>query len=343
MSNTTKKGSFVKKSQIDAFLVKFFDFYRYRDMSEKTNERNWYNLRQFPDFIDGKEINKDTVRAYILYCKDQKSKSTNGLGKKKGLTTASVNSIISSMKQFLKWLWLEEGFLRDDISHCIKSLRLDPFFPDLLTVDEIRAIINCPREYDRWHNYLEREYYDFFIELVACTGMRRTEAISLDVGDLDFEEMVLRVRQAKFNKPRLVPLPVDLGIRLQDWLENKRRAKPEEPLFKSFLKNHARAKASTFIFELKTRARILAIKKRVHLHLLRHCFITELIKAEASALKVARIVGHSSLNTTLRYSHLVVDDLKGTIENHPLNRRELPSSHNWRSKSKIFDTVNVES
>jgi len=321
MSDTEKKVNFVEKSQIEQFLAKFFDFYRYRGMSEKTIERNWYNLRQFPDFIDGKEINKDTVREYILHCGRQKSKSTNGLGKPKGLTIASINSITSSLKQLLKWLWLEENFLKDDISYCIKSLRNEPFFPDLLTVQEIKAIISCPREYDRWHNYLEREYYDFFIELVACTGMRRGEAISIDVGDLNFDEMVIRVRLAKFNKPRLVPLPVDLGIRLQDWVENKRKAKPEEPLFKSFHKDARRAQASTFIFELKTRARILGIKKRVHLHLLRHCFITELIKAEAPALKVARIVGHTSINTTLRYTHLVVDDLKGVIENHPLNVR----------------------
>ena len=145
MSDTEKKVNFVQKSQIDQFLVKFFDFYRYRGMSEKTIERNWYNLRQFPEFIDGKEINKDTVREYILYLGRQKSKSTNGLGKSKGLTIASVNSITSSLKQLLKWLWLEEGFLQDDISHCIKSLRNEPFFPDLLTIQEIKAIINCPK------------------------------------------------------------------------------------------------------------------------------------------------------------------------------------------------------
>lgn len=319
MSDPEKKVNFVQKSQIDQFLAKFFDFYRYRGMSEKTIERLWYNLRQFPEFIDGKEINKDTVRQYILCSGKQKSKSTNGLGNPKGLTIASINSITSSLKQFLKWLWLEESFLRDDISYCIKSQRNEPFFPDLLTIQEIKAIINCPREYDRWHNYLEREYYDFFIELVACTGMRRGEAISINVGDIDFEEMIVKVRLAKFNKPRLVPLPLDLGLRLQDWLENTRKAKPEEPLFRSFHKDARRAQVSTFIHELKTRARILGIKKRVHLHLLRHCFITELIRAEAPALKVARIVGHTSLNTTLRYSHLVVDDLKGVIENHPLN------------------------
>ena len=324
MSNRAKKGSFAEKSQIEAFLVKFFDSYRYRGMSEKTIERNWYNLRQFPAYIDGKEINKDTVRNYISHCKDQNSKSTNGLGQPKGLKTWSVNSVISSTKVFLRWMWLEEGFLEEDISHCIKSMRVPPFFPDLLTVEEIRAIISCPRNYDKWHNYLDRRYYDFFFELVACTGMRRSEAVYLDVGDLDFEDMVIRVRQAKFNKPRLVPLPVDLGARLQDWLE-ERKAKLEDPLFRSFLKNHKRVMAHTFINELKTRAKILGIKKRVHLHLLRHCFITELIKAEAPALKVARIVGHASLNTTLKYTHLVVDDLKGVIEAHPLNKSPLPA------------------
>lgn len=310
---------------MERFLAKFGDFYRYRGLSEKTIQRNWYNLRRFPIFIDGKPINKDTARDYILFCKDQKSKSTNGLGKKKGLTTASVNSIISSTKQFLRWLWLEEGFLPDDISYCIKANRSDPFFPDLLTVDEIRAIINCPRNYDKCHMYLDRAYYDFFIELVACTGLRRSEAVAIDVGDVDFGDMVIRIRHAKFNKPRLVPLPTDLGLRLEEWL-SIRKAKPEDPLFKSFFKDSKRIAAHSFINELKTRAKILGIKKRVHLHLLRHCFITELIRAEAPALKVARIVGHSSLNTTLKYTHLVVDDLKGVMENHPLNVAKKPES-----------------
>lgn len=319
MSDDAKSNNFVEKDQIEAFLHKFFDFYRYRGLSEKTIQRLWYNLRQFPAFIDGKEINKDSIRSYVLYLKNQDSKSTNGLGKPKGLTTASVNSAISSVKQFVRWLWLEEGFLKDDVSGCIKALKLDPFFPNLLTVDEIRAIINCPRDYDRWHNYLDRRFYDFFLELVAATGLRRFEAVSLNVGDLDFDEMVMYVRQAKFNNPRLVPIPVDLGLRLQEWLEI-RKAQPEEPLFKSFHKDGKRVEAHTFINELKTRAKILGINKRVHLHLLRHCFITELIKAEAPALKVARIVGHASLNSTLKYTHLVVDDLKGVMESHPLNK-----------------------
>src|SRR3989344_5812913 len=197
MSYYKKRGRIAKKSQMERFLAKFADFYRYRGLSELTIKRNWYNLRQFPAFLDGKEINKDSIRSYILYCKNQDSKSTNGLGKPKGLSTASVNSAISSVKQFVRWLWLEEGFLNDDVSGCIKALKLDPFFPNLLTIDEIRAIINCPRDYDRWHNYLDRRYYDFFFELVACTGMRRSEAVYLNAGDLDFDQMVIHVREAK--------------------------------------------------------------------------------------------------------------------------------------------------
>lgn len=335
MSYNKKREKIAKKVQMERFLGKFADFYRYRGLSELTIERNWYNLRQFPEFIDGKPINKDTVRDYVVYCKNKKSKSTNGLGQKKGLKTWSVNSIISSTKVFLRWLWLEEGYLEDDISYCIKSMRAEPFFPDLLTIDEIRALINCPRATDKYHFYLDRRVYDFFFELVACTGMRRGEACYLNCGDLDFDEMVIKARKTKFSKPRLVPLPVNLGMRLQDWIY-ERDASPEEPLFKSFHKDGRRVEAHTFINELKRRAKILGIKKRVHLHLLRHCFITELIKAEAPALKVARIVGHASLNTTLKYTHLVVDDLKDVISVHPLN-----SNHKELSKVDAHQKLSV--
>lgn len=327
MSFNQKSGKIIKKDKILKLLDKFYNFYRYRGMSDKTIERLWHNLRHFTNFIDGKPITKDTLRDFVVWFAQRRSKSTNGLGNSKCLKVASVNSAISSLKQFVRWLWLEEGFLNDDLSGCIKALKEEPFFPNLLTIEEIRSIINCPRDYDKWHNYLDREYYDFFLELVACTGLRRSEAIGIDVKDLDFDEMVIYIRDAKFNKPRLVPMPVDLGVRLKEWID-RRKTKEDDPLFKSFLKKYKRIKAHTFIHELKTRAKILGINKRVHLHLLRHCFITELIKAEAPALKVARIVGHASLNSTLKYTHLVVDDLKQTIESHPLNNVQYRNKQN---------------
>jgi integrase len=186
-------------------------------------------------------------------------------------------------------------------------------------VEEIRAIINCPRKLDKYHSWVDKKPYNFFFELLACTGLRKFEAMGLKVQDLDFVERIIRVNTAKGNKARLVPLPRDLGRRLYFWFQ-ERRAKPDEYIFQSTIKKGRMVGYHTLVDELKKRARILGINKRVHLHLLRHSFITELIKADAPAMKVARIVGHSSLNTTMRYTHLVVEDLKDTIETHPLNK-----------------------
>ena len=72
------------------------------------------------------------------------------------------------------------------------------------------------------------------------------------------------------------------------------------------------------------------------MHLLRHSFITEMIKADAPAMKVARIVGHTDLQTTLRYTHLVVDDLKDTIEQHPLNKQSEDERKEFRSTNPLI-------
>jgi integrase/recombinase XerD len=164
-------------------------------------------------------------------------------------------------------------------------------------------------------------------------GLRKFEALGLKIGDFDFEEGILRITYAKGNKSRLVPIPEALGSRLKAWFTD-RRANPTDWLFQS--RNGTPMGYSTLVGELKKRANLLGIKKRVHMHLFRHCFITELIKAEAPALKVARIVGHSSLNSTMRYTHLVVEDLKGTIEQHPLNRKkeesQITPSYSYKEK-----------
>ena len=76
----------------------------------------------------------------------------------------------------------------------------------------------------------------------------------------------------------------------------------------------------SLVDELKKRARILGITKRVHPHLFRHCFVTTALRADVSLVKLMKAVGHSSIQTTLRYTHLVVEDIVDVFEEHPLNK-----------------------
>lgn len=263
-----------------------------------------------------KEINKNTLRDFILYSKNRKAKTNNGLSKPMGLSTYTVNSYISTLKRFVNYLWVEEGVLSEDLSGAIRSLRPDTFMPTLLTPAEIYSIIHCPRTWGIYHKWVDRRKYDFFFELLACMGLRKFEALGLKVGDFDFTEDILRINHGKGNKSRMIPIPKSLGARLKAWFD-ERGSKPTEWVFNS--RRGTKIGYATMKDELTKRAKILGIKKRTYMHLFRHCFITELIKSEVAALKVARIVGHNSLNTTMRYTHLVIDDLKEPIEKHPLN------------------------
>ncbi len=301
------------------YITRFLRFCEYRGLDSKTITRHRFNLNDFVDWLGRKQITKETLREFILYSKNRKARTNNGLSQEVGLSIYSVNSFITSLKRFVYYLWSEEKVLQEDLSQSITSLPPKPFMPVLLTPMEIYAIINCPRKWDEHHSWIDRRKYDFFFELLACLGLRKFEALGLKVSDFDFEENILRITHGKGNKSRLVPVPEALGSRLRIWVE-ERGVKPTDWVFQS--RNGTRIGYSTLRDELKKRAKLLGIKKRVHMHLFRHCFITELIKAESPVLKVARIVGHASLNTTMRYTHLVVDDLKDTIEAHPLNKRK---------------------
>ena len=300
------------------YITRFIRFCEYQGLDPKTIARYLFNLNSFADWLGKKQITKETLREFVLYSKNRKPRTNNGLSQKTGLSIYSVNSYISTLKRFVYYLWAEEDALGEDLTGAIRSLRPNTFMPVLLTPVEIYSIINCPRKWGRYHSWIDRRKYDFFFELLACMGMRKFEALSLKTGDFDFEENILRITIGKGNKSRLVPVPKALGSRLQAWFED-REAKPSDWVFQS--RNGTQVGYSTFVDELKKRARLLKITKRVHMHLFRHCFITELIKSEAPAMKVARIVGHASINTTMRYTHLVVDDLKSTIEQHPLNKK----------------------
>ncbi|OGY24265.1 MAG: hypothetical protein A2172_00135 [Candidatus Woykebacteria bacterium RBG_13_40_15] len=307
--------------EIAGLAEQFLDFLKYRGLSHKTIERHVANLKDFIPWLDNRKITKEVLREFIIHCRERKPRTTNGLSKEAGLSPYSINSLVSTLKLFTRFLWTEKGYLKEDLSGVIKSLPAKPFFPNLLTIAEVKALINCPRKSDKYHSWVDLTPYNFFFELLACTGLRKFEAMGLKVQDIDFVEAVIRVNIAKGNKARLVPLPRDLGGRFYLWFQ-ERKARPNEYIFQSVVKKGRMVGYHTLVDEIKRRARLLGINKRVHLHLLRHSFITELIKADAPAMKVARIVGHSSLQTTLRYTHLVVDDLKDTIEAHPLNKRK---------------------
>jgi site-specific recombinase XerD len=145
------------------------------------------------------------------------------------------------------------------------------------------------------------------VELVYSAGLRSAEAVALDLGDVDFEQELVHVRSGKGGKDRVVPLGEEAAYLLQRYL---RDARPEL------------AAGAQDAFFVSTRGRRLdtsTLRRLVpHPHRLRHAFATHLLEGGADLRTIQELLGHSSLSTTERYSHVDARRLRRVYDRaHP--------------------------
>jgi len=152
----------------------------------------------------------------------------------------------------------------------------------------------------------------------ACAaGLRASEAASIKVADIDSARMVIRVEQGKGGRDRYVMLsPQLLGILRSYW----RLARPAHWLFPGRDPEHP---INPTVLHAACRSACAAsgLGKRVTVHTLRHSFATHLLEAGTDIRIIQALLGHSSLNTTARYTQVATSTIRGTPS--PLDRLRL--------------------
>lgn len=192
---------------INQYVNRFLNFCEYQGLNRKTIIRHEFNLKGFVKWNGDKPITKESLREFIVYQKNRKPRTKNGLSSREGLAIYSINSYIATLKKFVYYLWSEAGYLPEDLTGAIKSFKQKTFMPVLLTPYEIYSLINCPRQWDEHHSWVDRRKYDIFFELLACLGLRKFEALGLKVEDFNFKEGILRIAYGKGGKGRIIPIP----------------------------------------------------------------------------------------------------------------------------------------
>lgn len=138
------------------------------------------------------------------------------------------------------------------------------------------------------------------LELAYGCGLRLKELVGLKVADIDSARMVLRIREGKGQKERLVPLsPRLLGILRGYWREYR----PAPWLFGGVKPGRALTGGAVQRMCRRT-AKRAGLTKRIHPHTLRHSFATHLLEAGVDLLSVQALLGHSHFNTTAKYLHV---------------------------------------
>ncbi len=148
---------------------------------------------------------------------------------------------------------------------------------------------------------------------LAMTGLRRSELIALDWGDvtLDAPRPSLLVRCGKGGKPRRQPLPTQLVGRLER-LHDERHASPSGPVFCGL---HGARLQPAILADIIRRASTRAgITKHVTAHTLRHTAATWLRQATGDARLVAEYLGHADLSTVSRYAHVASEELHAATQ-----------------------------
>ncbi len=269
-----------------------------RKFSEKSS--SVYALKSrfriLEHWFRGKELNRENLNLFI---QEQLEK---------GISKSTCNKFISMVKNL--GLYFKSDEFRD------YSLFKDKhaFTDEVLTPDELTRIANVYVPYKKFSEFLNNRNR-VLITLLATTGCRVGEALGLRWSDVKDTPPHVIFRDTKSNEDRVVPI----GQRLFEELEaihqgnsfvfvSARNSKPLLP--------------QEVNLDLKRRAELCGIKKRIFNHLLRHSFITEMLQSDVGLLDVMSLVGHKRSDTTLRYSHSNLNYYSDVIRCHPLLRNE---------------------
>ena len=145
------------------------------------------------------------------------------------------------------------------------------------------------------------------LEIVYSAGLRSSEAVGLDLGDVDFEQEHVHVRNGKGAKDRIVPLGEDAAHWIARYL---RESRPEL----------ARGAIDALFLSMRGRRLDTSTLRRLtpHPHRLRHAFATHLLEGGADLRTIQELLGHSSLSTTQIYSHVSAKRLRRVYDSaHP--------------------------
>ncbi|MGZ4400950.1 MAG: tyrosine-type recombinase/integrase, partial [Gaiellaceae bacterium] len=145
------------------------------------------------------------------------------------------------------------------------------------------------------------------VELVYSAGLRSAEAIGLDLADVDFEQELVHVRNAKAGKERVVPLGEQASYWVGRYLREARPALAHSANDALFLSTRGRRLDTSTLRRLAP-----------HPHRLRHAFATHLLEGGADLRTIQELLGHSSLSTTQIYSHVDAKRLRRVYDSaHP--------------------------
>jgi integrase/recombinase XerC len=200
----------------------------------------------------------------------------------------------------------------------VSTPKVEKTLPTTLTVDEAFRLMESPNRVSEkpLGGSKEKGLRDrAILELLYSSGLRVSELVGLNSNQLDLDLGIVRV-MGKGRKERIVPVGVKAIEATKSYLEERGMVRGDGPIFVNSLGGRLTARSVGRLIKKYTRHS--GIFRKVSPHSLRHTFATHLLDAGADIREIQEMLGHSSLSTTQRYTHVSMGKLMEVYDKaHP--------------------------
>ena len=277
-----------------------------RGLADNTIQAYSRDLTRFFEFLYQRHVSPpEATRDHIIQY----------IGSLKGsLSSKSIARNLSALKMFFRFL-ISDGKIKESPARLLETMKLPRRLPEILTRDEVDRLLSQP---DPEKNAGQRDRA--MLELLYASGMRISELVSLNLGDVNLEGDYFVRCFGKGRKERIIPLYEQIARTIKQYIDEERpklsRGRKEDALFLN-----ARGERLTrqgFWQKLKEYAKAAGLSSQISPHTLRHSFATHMLSGGADLRSVQELLGHANISTTQVYTHLTTEHVRRSYDtSHP--------------------------
>ena len=234
---------------------------------------------------------------------------------KKGLKKISVSRRLSSIRSFFKFLY-REGYIKSNPAKLVSNPKIPKMLPRFLSVDDVFSLIEKPEGI----GFMPARD-KAILELLYSSGLRVSELSCLNVDDIHIKESLIKIK-GKGKKERVVPVGSKAIDAMKTYVIERILQKSRENAL--FLNRMGTRLTDRGVRRIVVKyAKAIALNGRIGPHMLRHSFASHLLQGGADLRVIQELLGHSSLSTTQKYTHLDITHLMDIYDKaHPFARED---------------------
>jgi integrase/recombinase XerD len=254
-----------------------------------------------PAAVDSWELTYEQIRAFTTSLEHREYASSSRARK------------LAAIKSFFHYL-VEAGLVHNDPTRRVNAPRVQKSHPHTITVEEVDRLLAQPATIDTPEALRDTA----MLSLLYASGMRVTELVSLDLGDLNLDAALVRC-SGRRAKERVIPIGYRAVPALQRYLDEGRPALDRGGDEQALFLNHrgSRLTRQGFWLIIRSHARQAGITSPITPHTLRHSFAAHKVEAGTDLREVQELLGHANISTTQVYAQLVGERSRQPLSAEP--------------------------